>query len=37
VNATANGVNSDSGGTLAHGEGDMGCTCSEPRCHTPGR
>jgi hypothetical protein len=24
VNAPANGANSDSGGTLAHGEGDMG-------------
>ena len=36
VNATANGVNNDSGGMLARRGGDIGCTCSESRCHTPG-
>ena len=35
VNATPNGVNSDSDGTLAHGEGDIARTSTEWRQHSP--
>jgi hypothetical protein len=37
VNVTENGVDSDSGGPLMSGWGDIGRTCSELRCHPPDR